>query len=210
MLLITPDKTRGIHFPLAWSRFSASRAAERWYVPVRRPVYVNGLPWLFYHHVHVTFLDSSRLCDLLGNPTFFFFFFWEIKCFCSPSLSQRAGRSCCSGPHSHTQPGFRWACLPLYRAFYLCQANSNRLKKKSFTHFAHLHNLWATRVRPSLGWVKMWPSFEWKTVCHTVYPPFVSFKRKMIVSLSKIIGMSSSNCWVNSVPGWLHVPKLQA
>lgn len=73
MLLITPDKTRGIHFPLAWSRFSASRAAERWYVPVRRPVYVNGLPWLFYHHVHVTFLDSSRLCDLLGNPTFFFF-----------------------------------------------------------------------------------------------------------------------------------------
>lgn len=102
-------------------------------------------------------------------------FFWEIKCLCSPSLSQRAGRSCCSGPPSHTQAGFRWACLPLYRALRLCQANSNRLKKKSSAHLAHLHILWATRLRPSLGWDKMWPSFEWKTLCQTVYSPFVSF-----------------------------------
>lgn len=172
MPLITADKTPGIHFPLAWSRFSASHASECWYVPVRRSVCVNGLRWLFYHHIHVTFLDSSRLCDLLGNPTLFF---WEIKCLCSPSLSQRAGRFCCSGPPSHTQPGFRWACLSLYRVFHLYQANSNRLEKKSFAHLAHVHILGATKLRPSLGWGKMWPSFEWKTLCQTVYPPFVSF-----------------------------------
>lgn len=207
MLLITPDKTPGIHFPCAWSRFSASRASECWYVPVRRPVYVNGLRWLFYHHVHVTFLDSSRLCDLLGNPTYFF---WEIKCLCSPSLSQRAGRSCCSGPPSHTQPGFRWACLPLYRAFHLCQASSKRLKKKSFAHLTHLHILWATRLSPDWDGVRCDPSLNGKLCLQLYIHLLLLSKEEMIISLSKIINMSSNNCWANSVSGWLHVPKLQA
>lgn len=28
-------------------------------------------------------------------------------------------------PPTHSQHGFRWACLPLYGAFHLCQANSD-------------------------------------------------------------------------------------